>query len=153
MKKTDENPFHPPNAVGQPASIATPVAPARPIRVINLILTSAVGIIIGSCISVFLANMQYPGLTNMHYSGHPTPLHGVFTAVMFSPLSMTLGIYPTLGLGTVHGWLVLPGILLTAFGSFQYIWKGTPKSLAFSLLGFTLWAHNNLLAFNELMSI
>jgi len=114
-------------------------------RITILALVGGFGIMVGTCISI--------AIKHMHYPEEPREYHAVIPMLIMSPISMTLGILPTLGFFGSHGWLVIPGIICTAIGSIRYCFHGTFKSLMLVFVGFVLWSHNNLLAFHALMSV
>ena len=111
-----------------------------------LLLIAVAGILVGSCISVGVSCLHYPDEAMSFVPGW-------VTAVISSPLSMTFGVFPSLGFYGAHGWLVIPGMLCTFAGSVAYFRVESIASLACVFLGFVLWSHNNLLASQALMSV
>lgn len=66
---------------------------------------------------------------------------------------MSLGVLPTIGFYGSHGFLVVPGALMALVGTIAYFIRGQKWALILVLVGFTLWSHNNYLAFSALMSV
>lgn len=107
-----------------------------------------VGLVIGSCISVHVANRWYPD------NATGGLLSRVIAAIMSSPIAMTFGIYPSLGFyGPFHGLLVIAGLSLTAYATWGYARFGNIYYAWLVGIGVILWSHNNYLAFNAIMSV
>ena len=140
-----QNPYSSPAAVPiEPISKVSPLA-----RVLALLGVAFCGICIGSYISAELLYLHYPDeiRTGTRVAGHTVQ------AVNSSPLSMTVGIIPTLGFYGTHGFLTVPGALMATISCAVYYRRPNPIVLVIALLGFALWSHNNFLSLNALMSV
>gem|GEM_PF-2358272 len=144
-KPIQPNPYLSPKV--DTAANAQSVAGVR--QTATLALIAGIGIITGSYISAELFHIRFPL--------EPRSIDGLLSetigATLSSPISMTLGMIPTLKFYDSHGWLVLPGIILTLAGFVLYSRRGGRFALLLVFLGFVLWSHNNLLAFHALMSV
>lgn len=114
-----------------------------------LIVTGSLGIIVRSYIS---AELLY-----FHWPVEPRSISAVYShtvdAVLSSPLSMSFGIFPTLGQCGPHGFLVIPGALMAIIGALKYFFHGESWLLILVFFGFVLWSHNNYLGLSMLMSV
>lgn len=116
---------------------------------LTLLWVASAGICIGSCVSAELLYLHYPKEIR-------TPsrvVRNTIEAAVSSPLSMTFGVIPTLSFYGTHGWLVLPGVLLTIIGCMVYFRHPRLAFLVMPLIGFALWSHNNFLSWHALMSV
>lgn len=118
-------------------------------RALILIVTGFVGILIGSYISAELFYLHYPEEPRSVSSVNSNAIAGLFS----SPITMSLGVLPTLRFCGPHGFLVIPGALMAIVGAIAYLIRGQAWALIVVLVGFALWAHNNYLAFVALMSV
>ena len=108
------------------------------------------GTLLGSTVS---ATMLYP-----HYPEETFTLSEFLKnslgAFIYAPLSMTFGVFPTIGFYALpHAPIVIIGFLLALTGVIAFPITGKKKFAFLIFLGFALWAHNNYLAFNALMSV
>ncbi len=118
-------------------------------RLVLLIMVGSFGILLGSYLS---AEFLY-----MHYPEEPRSIvivmSNTLSAVTSSPLSMSIGVLPTLQFYRLHGLLVLLGATIALGGSLVYILKGRSWWLIVALIGYILWSHNNFLSYSAMMSV
>ena len=119
-------------------------------RILRLLLVFSAGVFIGTLLSTLMIFVHYPN--------EQQDLGGLFLegamVFLFSPLTMTLGIGPTCGFyGSIHGWLIFVGILLSVFSFFRYRSTGKRFYLGTLFLGALLWSNNNYLSFQAIMSV
>ena len=141
----NSNPFAPPKE----RSTGVPRWQVRLLRVATLMVVGGIGVIVGSYISAELLHVHYPDQSR---SGNAV-LANTVEATLSSPLSMSVGLFPTLGVYGSHGFLVIPGALMAVVGGMVYFVRGRRALLAVVLIGFILWSHNNYLGFHALMSV
>ena len=107
-----------------------------------------VGLVVGSYISVHIANAWYPDEADGDVLGR------TIASVLASPIAMTVGFFPTLGFyGPLHAIQMLLGMVLTAVGTWMHFRSRRLVHVWVVFLGMVLWSHNNYLAFNALMSV
>ena len=114
-----------------------------------LLSIACVGVATGSYISAELLYLHYP---DQNRASSDVVGHAI-EALLSSPLSMTFGLFPTIGFYGAHGFLVIPGVLMAIVGSVMYYRHESKTALFFVCAGFVLWSHNNLLGFHALMSV
>ena len=118
-------------------------------RLVLLIMVCSFGILLGSYLS---AEFLY-----MHYPEEPRSIvivmSNTLSAVTSSPISMSIGVLPTLQFYRLHGLLVLLGATIALGGSLVYILKGRSWWLIVALIGYILWSHNNFLSYSAMMSV
>lgn len=134
------NPFSSPRARLPAGRFAWPMA--------GLGFVLLFGTLIGSFVSTQVMYLHHPRTHTVHELVDQT-----VEAFLSSPLSMSVGLFPTLGFYTLHGFLVIPGMLAAAVGSVFYVRRPRLRTAAVVFGGMVLWSHNNLLAFYALMSV
>lgn len=108
------------------------------------------GTLLGSIISAAMLYPHYPEETFILSEF----LKNSLGAFIYSPLSMTFGVFPTIGFYTLpHAPIVILGFLLALTGVIAFPITGKKIFAILILLGCAMWAHNNYLAFNALMSV
>lgn len=110
---------------------------------------AATGIVVGSYISAELKHLHY---TDQSRTTNDV-ISGTVAGTIGSPIAMSVGLFPTLRFYSWHGWLAVPGMILAIVSSVLYFKYPSWLTLVLTLIGFVLWAHNNLLAFHALMSV
>lgn len=103
----------------------------------------------GSYLSAELLYLHYPA----EFRTLDDVVQNAMDAMVTSPVSMTLGLFPTLGFYGVHGILAIPGALMAMIGSLVYYRTQRRVPLVIALVGFVLWSHNNYLSYQALMSV
>ena len=74
-------------------------------------------------------------------------------AVLSSPVSMSIGVLPTVSFYGPHGIMVIPGALTALVSGILYARKSGRWLLGLVFVGCILWSHNNLLSWHALMSV
>lgn len=140
-----QNPYSAPAAV----SIAPNTMASRSARILALLCVASCGICIGSYVSAELLYLHYPdeSRTASKVARNTTE------AVVSSPLSMSFGIFPTLGFYGKHGFLAILGALMAIISCAVYYRHPNLIFLVVALVGFALWSHNNFLSYHALMSV
>ena len=144
MAKETANPFETPAA----GTISREGVASR-FRVVKILAVAFLGIVFGSWVSAELLYVHHPTEVRTQSEVIGNTIAGTLT----SPIGMSFGLLATFRFFAGHGWLVLPGILLVVIGVVQFWRHGSSKYLLVTFIGFVLWAHNNYLSFNALMSV
>jgi hypothetical protein len=120
-------------------------------RKILLALFSIVGgTFVGSVSSALMLFIHYPDSDKNLGSF----IQNGIAAFLFSPLSMTIGIFPTFGFyGWIHGATALFGMFLAVTCLIFYFKTSIQWIISLVTIGFALWASNNYLSWAAMMSV
>ena len=108
------------------------------------------GTFVGSFLSALMLYIHYP---DSDKSLEVFIQNGI-AAFLFSPISMTIGIFPTFGFyGWIHGATALLGMFLAVTCLICYFRTSIQWILSLVIIGFALWASNNYLSWAAMMSV
>ncbi|WP_155005832.1 hypothetical protein [Pelobacter seleniigenes] len=119
-------------------------------KILSALFSAIVGTFIGSFFSALMGYIHYPD----EVKSLGTFCQRGIEAFIFSPFSMTIGIFPTIGFyGWIHGATAMFGMVLALISLKCYFMASKQWILYLIFAGFALWANNNYLSWAAMMSV
>ena len=119
-------------------------------KVLSALISIVGGTFVGSFASALMLYIHYP---NSDKSLEALSQNAI-EAFIFSPFSMTIGIFPTFGFyGWLHGATAIFGMFLAITSLIRYFKTSKQWIPTLIITGFALWANNNYLSWAAMMSV